>query len=322
MAAAQPKCPNCGAPPAPGTPLTGDLLCSYCSTPYGVLPGRKLTTEKGAAGPAARKLRLVSAAFTMVFLGVALFVLVRGGGHGSARGGAQSVTPANIRHVPPASSEAHRAASTGVSLLTPSPPAKPKEPEQPATARFVLHGTRAGYKSSFYVLGEFENTSPFTISKPELITVLLDAGGKELDTDSGYATKDYLEPGEKSFVSALVNDPPAHESMRFEVVARRATYKPTLARGLRILDAQVRTESWGGYQFSGKVENAGDLPARFLHVEVFAFDGAKKLLGLASGYAKTDRLEPGQSARYQITTTAYDRAPAHFETTVTGRVAD
>ncbi|MBN1612417.1 MAG: hypothetical protein JW940_37650 [Polyangiaceae bacterium] len=305
------RCPNCGAPSVPGSPSSGTIVCPFCSTQFAAT--RPEPTE--VAVPSSRSttrgmgVRSALVAVAMIVAGAATFALAR---------------PSPVPHTPGPTSRVQGTSATAasaVAVLNVSAPV-PAPPEQPATAKFTFHRVAPGYRSSFYVLGEVENTSPFAIDKPEIITVLLDGDGKEVGTDNGFATKDTLEPGEKSYVSAIISNPPAYSKLKFEVVARRSTFRMPLSENLRLLDMSVTRPYPGQYAFAGKVENGGRKAARFLEVEVFAFDGQSKLLGVARSYAKTERLEPGQAARYQVTAVGYPQEPARFETTVTGRSVD
>jgi hypothetical protein len=199
-------------------------------------------------------------------------------------------------------------------------PVQPVPATEVATAQFEFHHTRPGYKESFYFLGEVENTSSFAISKPEVVVVLLDAEGKEQGTDHGYAVDDVLEPGQKSYVSAIVTDPPAHSSMRFEVVARPLTYRPKLAQKLRVDARRPRQNDAGIYEFWGSVHNDGSEPASFVNVRVLAFDAANKLLGIDSSYAKADVIQPGASARFEVSAVGFAETPTRFQFQVSGTV--
>ena len=189
-----------------------------------------------------------------------------------------------------------------------------------ATARFEFHHTRPGYQESFYFLGEVENTSSFAISKPEVVVVLLDAEGKEQGTDHGFAVDDVLEPGQKSYVAAIVSDPPAHSSMRFEVVARPLTYRPNLAQQLRVDEQPHKINDAGIYEFWGTVHNDGSEPASFVNVLVLAFDATDKLLGIDSSYAKADVIQPGASARFEVSAVGFAETPTRFQYQVSGMV--
>jgi hypothetical protein len=256
-----------------------------------------------------RGVRPALVAAALVLVGAVTFAVTRSSPHPPAPAAASSVQ--GTAATP----------TTAVNVLSVSAPA-PAPPERAATAKFTFHRVAPAYQSSFYVLGEVENTSPFAIAKPEIITVLLDEAGKEVGSDSGFATKDDLEPGEKSYVNAIISNPPRHAKLSFEVVARRSTFRMPRAENLRLLDGVMTRPYAGQYAFTGKVHNGGRQAARFLEVEVFAFDAQNKLLGVASSYAKTERLEPGQTARYQVTAVGYPQEPARFETTVTGRRID
>ncbi len=216
------------------------------------------------------------------------------------------------------------AAGNGLAPPETSVAAIPKQapPDVPATARFDFHRKRVSTADAFYVLGEVENTSPFPISKPELVIIMVDEAGKEVGTDSGFALAEILEPGEKSYLSAVVTSPPEHQDLKFEMAPRKATYRPKLAQGLTINALEPQQTHAGMYRFSGSVKNGGETTAKFVNVRVLAFDAEDKLMGVYSTYAKTDGLAPGQRARFQATGVGLEPAPVRFEYQVSARVAD
>ncbi len=211
--------------------------------------------------------------------------------------------------------EAHARATNSV-VSVPAP-----EPEPEPTAEFTFHGTRSGYRDAFYVNGVIENTSPIEIAKPKLVIVMLDEGGNEVGTASGYALAESLMPQEKSYISAIVSKPPAHTDLRFEVVARKASYVPKLASGLMIKpNAPVR--NGGLVEMSGVVENTGPDAAKFVNVRVLSMSEDDKLLGVSSTYAGSERLESGKSARFSLNVVSTTPPAARYEYHVQARVAD
>lgn len=192
-------------------------------------------------------------------------------------------------------------------------------PEVPATASFVVESQVTGYQSSFYVLGFVTNTSPFTIDKPKLTAVLLDQAGKEVATRDGYAETDALPPKATAPFKLLVSDPPAHARYSIEVVARKATYIPEQAGGLRLeILEQPHTTFGSSWQVSGKAFNDGKLGARFVKIDVLAFDDKNKLVGLDYTYVDGERLAAGASARFRAMP-LYRSPPHHFKFEVSGR---
>lgn len=312
-------CSNCGARVEPaaascracGMPqsYSSQFTVEHASTPRDATGGPKQDASSSARVPGAKSRRsrvLVGAALAVAGAGLAVAVAAR-----------RQPTPveAPVSASEPVASDLARAEHHQPAL----DPTVQDEDVLP-TARFDFHRTRPGYQDSFYVLGEVENTSPYAISKPEVVIVMLGADGKEVATDSGFAQAEILEPGEKSYLSAVVTSPPPHEKLEFEVVPRKATYRPAEAEGLKVIANEPQINSAGIYKFSGRVHNGGERPARFLNVSVLAFDADAKLLSIHFTYAKTDGLRPGEDARFQLTAAGFDAPPARIEYRVSGRV--
>jgi hypothetical protein len=210
--------------------------------------------------------------------------------------------------------------SEGPTDIPPLVPPAPAAAEEPASASFQQHSRVPGYKASFYVLGFVTNTSPFAIDKPKITVILLDKSGNEVTTRVGFAEDDWLAPQAKSPVEVLIADPPAHDQLSFEVVARKADFTPEMASGLRLQVLEPPHVTFGkSWALSGKVFNEGSKPARFVKVEVLAFDNDNRLIGLDTTYADGESLAPGASARFRAMP-LYAEAPLRFEYSVSGRV--
>jgi hypothetical protein len=214
---------------------------------------------------------------------------------------------------PPA--EPTTAATPGAVLGVP----RPTPPEVPASATFEPQSHIPGYQSSFYVLGFVTNTSPFTIDKPKITAVLLDKAGKELATRDGFAESDALPSKAVAPVKILISDPPAHASIKFELVARKADYVPEQAAGLHLEVLEAPHQTFGSsWEVTGKVVNGGSQAARFVNIQVQAFDAANKLIGLDSTYVDGEVVAPGASGRFRAMP-LYESPPHHFKYTVSGR---
>jgi len=195
-------------------------------------------------------------------------------------------------------------------------PAPDAPPEAPATATFEFSARASGYQASFYVLGWVTNTSPFALDHPQVVAVLLDAQGKEVDTANGYTTANDLDVGEKSPILILINKPPPHESLRYEVVVRKATYRRTRAGGLKVEPATPARSTFGkSWDVSGKVFNEGKDIARFIQVTILAYDDKDVLIGISPTYARgsTELVPPGESARFSAIGIFPGTTPARFE---------
>jgi hypothetical protein len=218
----------------------------------------------------------------------------------------------------PTSAAAPRAPATSEAVL--GLPAQAPPPEAPASATFDEQSRIPGYQSSFYVLGFVTNTSPFSLEKPKITAVLLDKSGKEQATRDGFAESDVLAPQAIAPIKILISDPPAHSSIKFEVVARKASYFPEAAAGLRLEVLEAPHATFGSsWEVTGKVVNGGSRGARFVNIQVQAFDAASHLIGLDSTYVDGEAIAPGASGRFRAMP-LYEKPPHHFKYTVSGQV--
>jgi hypothetical protein len=187
--------------------------------------------------------------------------------------------------------------------------------EAALSASFEFHRKVPASGDGFYVLGVVANDSAVPIGRPELVLVFLDAAGKEVGTDHGFAVDEVVEPGARSYLSTIVTDPPAYEEIRYEVVARQVGFRTRAVSGLRVEAGETRHEG-SILRFWGQVHNEGKEPAKFVEVTVVAFDADEKLLGIHSGYAKEEVLGANESARFEVS--AVIPIPARVEYLVTG----
>ena len=91
---------------------------------------------------------------------------------------------------------------------------------------------------------------------------LLDAAGKEIASQIGYASLSYLKPGEISPFSVLFTKEDLAASFaqyKIEVRSSKADFKPGYTyRNLSVLpDPQVRQDQYGFIEISGRVRNDG-----------------------------------------------------------------
>lgn len=336
-------CPSCRAPGPTGPDARGEYLCIYCGTRFHRTP---VVAWPAKDNPAPVVVHVAptpgatSGSAAGVLIGAGLIVLLAAGGAFFwllARREAPAGQPSSPTHapisvqlppissttgpgMPPTVGPTHTAPST---IRTAVPEIAAPEPEVQASATFEFQRTQSGYKTSFYALGFVTNTSPFVIDKPKVIAVLLDAQGQEVATDFGFAARDVLAPDERSPIKILISEPPEHASIRYEVVARKASYIPAQATGLRIEPMPPRPAQFGKdtWELAGKVHNEGAQSAKFVSVEIQALDVDGKLVGLGTTYADAEVLAPGGVARYSSQVMLADKAD-HFEFAIGSRIVE
>jgi hypothetical protein len=319
-------CPSCRAPGPMGPDASGEYRCIYCGTRFRRTPTAAAPAPVPLVVNVTAPANKSSAAGVLIAVGLigligagAAFFLFLAPGEvtvgpspsDAAERAPARASPSSPEHTPPSV------------ISTPAPIEQEPVPEPPATATFEFHRVQSAYQTSFYALGFVTNSSPFIIDKAKVIVVLLDAQGNEVGTDFGYGERDVLAPAERSPIKILVSEPPEHASIRYEVIAGKASYIPAQAAGLRIEPTSPRPATYGEntWEFEGKVHNEGQQRAKFVSIEIQALDAEGKLVGLGTTYADGDVLAPGAVARYSTQITLADKAD-HFEFVVGSRVAD
>ena len=309
-----------------GPDAHGEYRCIYCGTRFHRTP-QVAAAPPPAPGPIvvnvsapasksnAAGVLIAAGLIGLIAAGMAFYLFLAPGEVSTSK---PTPAPGEVA-TPPTANPVHTPPTT---ISTPMPIIEAPEPEPPATASFDFHLLQSGYKTSFYALGFVTNTSPFVIDKPKVIAVLLDADDQEVGTDFGFAERDVLAPDERSPIKILVSEPPEHASIRYEVIARKASYIPAQAAGLRLEPGTPRPAQYGdGWQLEGKVHNEGQQRAQFVSIEIQALDADGKLVGVGSCYADVEVLAPGAVARYSTQITLSGKAD-HFEFAVGSRVAD
>jgi hypothetical protein len=123
-------------------------------------------------------------------------------------------------------------------------------------------------------------------------------------------------------VQILVMNPPPFASIDFEIAPRKATYVPPSVEGLRVEPGPVGPGSFGsGFSVRGKVVHDGTVGARFVHVRAVSFDASDTVVGVDGTYADAEILQPGATARFDLSMLEFGATPARFESSVTGSPA-
>ncbi len=305
-------CPTCRAADNSRPDPHGVHTCVYCGARYRLSALVAVAIPKQSAPVSSARLR------NLAIIGVVAMLMAAAVGIRFALGssGVKPPRPPVVRleTEPPIVRNV-----VAIATAAPEP-----EPEAPATATFEFHSKATGYLTSYYVLGWVTNTSPFAIDHPKVVAVLLDEAGKEVGTKDGYSTTNDLGAGEKAPIKILISTPVDHAEIRYEIVARKASYRTPRVAGLRIeASSPTRTSYGSSWDVSGKVFHEGKVPARFVRVMILALDDDGKLIGLYDTFAHgtAEILQPGQSARFTALGAFPNTKPARFEFQVEGTAA-
>lgn len=328
-------CPSCQAPVTSGPNADGDYTCGYCGTMFrrsvAQSPPVVVANSSGnQGGPAATPNKsagiIAGAAAAVLLMGGAIMALALMPGETEESSRPTVPEPVSPSVVQPVTTDP---VTTPVSNPNPTAiaaaPAKVKvEPEVAPSATFEFHSKYSSSGTSYYVLGTVTNTSPFAIGQPKVNVVLLDAEGKEVGTDFGFAEADALDAGASAPIKILVSDPPEHTEIRYELVPKKPYYIPPKVAGLRVEPMPPKAARFGNNRFEieGKVFNEGDQPAKFVEVLIKGVNAEGKIVAVDSTFADGEVLAPGSMARFKALSVATSGPVDHFEFSVDARPAD
>jgi serine/threonine-protein kinase len=184
-------------------------------------------------------------------------------------------------------------------------------------------------EDSVWFFGEVRNDGNVARESIELRVNLLDGDGREIASETGYASMSYLEPGEISPFSVLfTEDEGAAPFASYTIEARssKASFKPGYTyRDLSVLPSpQARQDRFGFYKINGRVRNDGGLAARFVQVFAVFYDQAGQVVGIASGIperADDQPLAAGADARFEVQGVIFSGPPARYRLFVEGSKA-
>ena len=154
---------------------------------------------------------------------------------------------------------------------------------------------------ALYFFGEITNTGDLPLGHPRVSVVLYDAAGQALGKELGYATQDFVVPGQRVPIKALFRQPP--EWTRFEVL-----FKPEAARyngflvytDLSPSEMTFARDPSLGYSLSGMIKNIGERQARFVQVVVTLYNADGQVVGVDGTFARPNGLAPNESAPFKV----------------------
>jgi Protein of unknown function (DUF3426) len=152
-------------------------------------------------------------------------------------------------------------------------------------------------------VGEIINTGDQALARPEVSVVLYDSAGQVLANERGFATQDYVSPGQRVPVRVIFPSPPA-SWVRFQVLFNPKaatevglyTYSDLVSSALNFSHSSTM-----GYSISGMVKNIGAREARYVQAIVTLYGADGRVVGVGEDWADPDHLAPNESAVFKVT---------------------
>jgi hypothetical protein len=157
--------------------------------------------------------------------------------------------------------------------------------------------------AAVYFVGEIINTGDQALARPEVSVVLYDAAGQVLANERGFATQDYVAPGQRAPVRVIFPSPPAQWA-RVQVLFRpQAADEPGLYTypDLASSASSFTRSTTMGYAIRGTVKNIGTREARYVQAIVTLYGAEGQVVGVGEDFADPDHLAPNASASFLVT---------------------
>jgi hypothetical protein len=155
---------------------------------------------------------------------------------------------------------------------------------------------------ALFFVGEIINTGDQALARPEVSVVLYDSAGQVLANERGFATQDYVAPGQRVPVRVTFPSPPASWA-KFQVLfnPKAATEVGLYAYGDLASSALNFSHSTTmGYLTSGMVKNIGAREAHFVQAVVTLYGADGRVVGVGEDFADPDHLRPNESAVFKV----------------------
>lgn len=137
-------------------------------------------------------------------------------------------------------------------------------------------------------------------------------GGENIGEDFGFTLLERLLPGESSPFSLRVDDVPKFRRYRLELESRIAGERPP--RDVQIVRASGLMEN-DSFRVTGEVKNTGDSTAKNVQINCTGFrqqEGERRIAGVGFTYVSKKRLNPGQTAPFELVIPDPPRRIEHY----------
>ncbi len=195
-------------------------------------------------------------------------------------------------------------------------------PDAMPNAAFELHHALEDGQGGLLVTGLVRNTSATFVERPEVVAICADAAGGEISRASGRAAREVLLPTGTSPIQIAVPGGAGCASLTYTLTPKRPDAVAVYAPGLEVSSQDLQKDEAGRWVITGLVVNGGGKRARYVQVQVLAYDAVGRIVGVDNVFARGDLLAPGETARFRAGPLSYLKPPERFEFTAYARAAD
>lgn len=293
------RCRNCkttyapqGAHPAPMPPVPMPPVPVHVPQPF---PQGSFPQPPAAAQGTAKPRPVALAVLGLLVAGA----LVLGGMYFVRR-----MAPTDAWSPPAQTGPVKTSPGTSANGKASSPDGKTVVEVTPPKVEAELRDVRSAVRHSVLVyVGRIVNTGETVIVRPSAVLSLFDATGKRVLEQPGYASDDWLEPGQWCPVTVSVVNAPQHERAEFKLAKPRARDYEVPPIILKLVEWGV-TRQGDTDRITGTVRNESDKTVRFVKIIACGLDGEGLPVSDSYTFATEDEIAPGGESGFQVNTTS------------------
>ena len=172
---------------------------------------------------------------------------------------------------------------------------------QPAFGEIIVQNdqTYIGDDGMLHIVGEIQNNSKSPLNKINILAVLIDENGNEVDKIQGKIMSNILMPGMKGSFDIITNQRILDEKLAYDLEFEYKLAAPK-SQVIEIISSELTRNQLNNVVISGTIENNGEITANMINVVATLYDRDGKVLTVSKVQTQPDFLRAGEESHFLV----------------------
>ena len=172
---------------------------------------------------------------------------------------------------------------------------------QPAFGEIIVQNDQMyiGNDGVLHIVGEIQNNSKSPLNKIEILALLTDENGNEIDKIDGKIMSNILMPGMKGSFDIITNEKNLNENFSYQLDFEYKLAAPK-SQVIDIVSSELTRDQLNNVVISGTIENNGEITANMINVIATLYDRDGKVLTMSKVQTQPDFLGVGEESHFVI----------------------
>ena len=172
---------------------------------------------------------------------------------------------------------------------------------QPAFGEIIVQNdqTYIGDDGMLHIVGEIQNNSKSPLNKINILAVLIDENGNEIDEIHGKIMSNILMPGMKGSFDIITNEKILDEKLVYDLGFEYKLAAPK-SQVIEIVSSELTRDKLNNVVISGTIENNGEITANMINVVATLYDRDGKVLTVSKVQTQPDFLRAGEESHFLV----------------------